>query len=199
MEGSACVFPFVYNGVEYNACTEVDAAAEGSAWCATELTMREWDETTGWGNCVCDDVLVANGASGLERYESAAACTLCPPGQYDHDSSSTTPCVLCPADTFQATEGSTECSGRCPAGQSSAEGSISADNCTASERAYLGCYNVGGEVSMGAMRNIDLPTESRDVCERLCQGYKFMGFSGADQCSCSTQPSAQCIRKSEKN
>ena len=45
-EPAPCVFPFVYNGVEYAECTEVDSSAK---WCAT-LTDEENNMVEGfWG------------------------------------------------------------------------------------------------------------------------------------------------------
>ena len=33
-----CVFPFVYNGVEYNQCTSVDSE-NGAPWCAVNVSI----------------------------------------------------------------------------------------------------------------------------------------------------------------
>ena len=38
-----CVFPFKYNGVLYNSCTDVD---EGQLWCATDVN-EDQEMTTG--------------------------------------------------------------------------------------------------------------------------------------------------------
>ena len=40
-KGESCVFPFNYNGVEYNGCTTIDADLP---WCFI-------DETGNWGYC----------------------------------------------------------------------------------------------------------------------------------------------------
>ena len=48
-----CVFPFVYDGVEYNECTSTDAANPGNVWCATEVDP-EYNNTVidgRWGDC----------------------------------------------------------------------------------------------------------------------------------------------------
>ena len=48
-----CVFPFRYDGVDYNECTSVDAANPVNVWCATEVA-REFNNTVidgKWGDC----------------------------------------------------------------------------------------------------------------------------------------------------
>ena len=45
--GANCVFPFTYNGVEYNGCTSVDSDA---LWCSTKPSA-DLDEVDGWGFC----------------------------------------------------------------------------------------------------------------------------------------------------
>ena len=59
-EGSTCVFPFVYNGVEYNTCTTVDNGS--TDWCALEAEYVDQ-----WGNCVCD------GSNADDTYTSMVA------------------------------------------------------------------------------------------------------------------------------
>ena len=47
------MFPFRYDGVDYNECTSVDAANPGNVWCATEVA-REFNNTVidgRWGDC----------------------------------------------------------------------------------------------------------------------------------------------------
>jgi len=55
LPGDQCVFPFTYNGEEYNACTKnevTDAAVKG--WCATSA---DFDNDELWGSCqYCYDV-----------------------------------------------------------------------------------------------------------------------------------------------
>ena len=45
-EGSACVFPFLYDGVVYTQCTTV--RNEGIPWCSTEY---DYSINKLWGNC----------------------------------------------------------------------------------------------------------------------------------------------------
>ena len=48
-----CVFPFRYDGIDYNECTSVDAASPVNVWCATEVA-REFNNTVidgRWGDC----------------------------------------------------------------------------------------------------------------------------------------------------
>ena len=45
-----CVFPFIYNGIEYTACTTVEN--DGIAWCSTEVDVINGNYVGGkWGNC----------------------------------------------------------------------------------------------------------------------------------------------------
>ena len=45
-----CVFPFIYNGIEYTACTTVEN--DGIAWCSTEVDVLNGSYVEGkWGNC----------------------------------------------------------------------------------------------------------------------------------------------------
>ena len=45
-----CVFPFIYNGIEYTACTTVEN--DGIAWCSTEVDVLNGNYVEGkWGNC----------------------------------------------------------------------------------------------------------------------------------------------------
>ena len=46
-EGSTCVFPFTYNGVQYYQCTTADNG--NTPWCSLDSTY-----SSRWGNCVCD-------------------------------------------------------------------------------------------------------------------------------------------------
>ena len=41
MQSKACVFPFSYQGVTYNACTDA-GSDNGAAWCATEVRIDEY-------------------------------------------------------------------------------------------------------------------------------------------------------------
>eukprot|EP01046_Picozoa_sp_COSAG06_P048156 COSAG06_NODE_7142_length_2614_cov_2.351889_2_plen_629_part_01 len=59
-EGSNCLFPFTYGGVQYNECTSVDNG--NTPWCSLEDTYASL-----WGNCVCD------GSNADSTYESGAA------------------------------------------------------------------------------------------------------------------------------
>jgi len=50
--GTACVFPFTFNGIQYNKCiTEYNTIP----WCAT-TSNYDWDLQ--WGNCDCTDSVV---------------------------------------------------------------------------------------------------------------------------------------------
>ena len=47
------MFPFRYDGVDYNKCTSVDAANPGNVWCATDVDP-EYNNTVidgRWGDC----------------------------------------------------------------------------------------------------------------------------------------------------
>ena len=54
-EGSACVFPFTFDGVTYNECTDV--SNDSTEWCALESDYAWVDASNPglWGNCVCAD------------------------------------------------------------------------------------------------------------------------------------------------
>lgn len=45
-----CVFPFVYDGNDYDSCTSVDAA-EGAVWCATQVDSNGTVLDGRWGDC----------------------------------------------------------------------------------------------------------------------------------------------------
>ena len=65
-----CVFPFVYDGVEYNECTSVDAANPGNVWCATEVAP-EYNNTVidgRWGDC-------AESCPGASKFNSTYPLT----------------------------------------------------------------------------------------------------------------------------
>ena len=62
VQDAPCVFPFVYDGTTYNACTAdwvVDGVVldYGSQWCATtpEITQDNDGQWSPWGACVADD------------------------------------------------------------------------------------------------------------------------------------------------
>ncbi|XP_054849699.1 matrix metalloproteinase-9-like [Eublepharis macularius] len=46
-EGPTCVFPFIYNGMNYSSCTE-DGRTDGKLWCAT---TRNFDADKRWTFC----------------------------------------------------------------------------------------------------------------------------------------------------
>ena len=48
-----CQFPFIYNDVEYNSCTEVDSP--GVAWCSTFTDLNHNHHGGYWGNCEQED------------------------------------------------------------------------------------------------------------------------------------------------
>ena len=50
--GEVCIFPFVYNGVQYDTCTDTDN--NGILWCATaDLDGINYNsQTSKWGNCI---------------------------------------------------------------------------------------------------------------------------------------------------
>merc|ERR1712151_819825 len=45
-KGARCVFPFIYNGKQYDSCTTVNNG--GKLWCATERFYK-----SKWGSCSC--------------------------------------------------------------------------------------------------------------------------------------------------
>lgn len=49
-EGEACVFPFIYEGIEYDGCTSTHAA-EGAVWCATQVNQNGTVIEGKWGDC----------------------------------------------------------------------------------------------------------------------------------------------------
>ena len=51
----ACVFPFTFNDVTYNECTDV--SNDSTEWCALESDYAWVDASNPglWGNCVCAD------------------------------------------------------------------------------------------------------------------------------------------------
>lgn len=51
-EGSQCTFPFTYEGVTYDACTNV---GHDKPWCSTETDANGIHVTDHWGNCECKD------------------------------------------------------------------------------------------------------------------------------------------------
>ena len=44
-EGACCMFPFSYDGEQYNSCTDMDSSR---LWCAT---TRDYDADQKWGHC----------------------------------------------------------------------------------------------------------------------------------------------------
>ena len=48
--GANCVFPFTYNGVEYNGCTSVDSV-NSVPWCSTSAIYNGQDGENGFGHC----------------------------------------------------------------------------------------------------------------------------------------------------
>ena len=54
-EGTACLFPFEYRGVQYNECTTVGTGRNEPEWCSVEAVYEEGS----WGNCVCAEQLEA--------------------------------------------------------------------------------------------------------------------------------------------
>ena len=49
VKNAACVFPFKFNGVVYNACKKWDLSEQ--YWCATELDAEGGYVTDKWGDC----------------------------------------------------------------------------------------------------------------------------------------------------
>ena len=48
LEGTACVFPFTYDGVEYYQCTYKNSP---TPWCATKLDPNGTVIVNNWGDC----------------------------------------------------------------------------------------------------------------------------------------------------
>merc|ERR1712213_166722 len=48
LEGSTCIFPFVYNGATHFQCTYSDSP---TPWCATAVDSNNEVVTNGWGDC----------------------------------------------------------------------------------------------------------------------------------------------------
>lgn len=51
-----CVFPFEYDGVVYNNCTNIDNVEDGRDWCASQVDEEGHEEQ--WGYCNSDGVTV---------------------------------------------------------------------------------------------------------------------------------------------
>ena len=119
--------------------------------------------------------------------DRGSPCLKCPPGSVWFASSgpdSPMGCIPCALDTFSSDAGSLECIA-CPGGLVSQPGSASISDCKT--YAYVGCYrdNVMADrrdlsevmVQMGS-------NASLGSCERVCQGYTYMGLQWNDICSC---------------
>eukprot|EP01047_Picozoa_sp_COSAG01_P018384 COSAG01_NODE_994_length_12252_cov_10.271044_1_plen_1040_part_10 len=68
-------------------------------------------------------------SSGTYAPPGSITCIECRPGQYDHDSSASTPCVSCLAGRFSNATGSVTCDGVCPVDTYSFAGSQAAADC----------------------------------------------------------------------
>ena len=70
-EGSACVFPFEYEGVSYNSCTHAGCTGAGcSHWCSTTDVYSDQ-----WGNCVCSPTdLGPAGRAACANLPDGAVC-----------------------------------------------------------------------------------------------------------------------------
>ncbi|XP_064097954.1 uncharacterized protein LOC135209201 [Macrobrachium nipponense] len=49
IDGHSCTFPFIYNGLWYKSCTDIDSTRP---WCATGVTVH--NSISSWGVCVSD-------------------------------------------------------------------------------------------------------------------------------------------------
>ena len=49
--GASCVFPFTYQGVQYNHCPSDDGSGSGQAWCSTGTDDNGNYMTDIWGYC----------------------------------------------------------------------------------------------------------------------------------------------------
>lgn len=67
-DGKGCVFPFVYKGIEYNTCTEID---EDKPWCAT---TANYDADKKWSVCDYNDGSSENGKP--KEYKASASRNL---------------------------------------------------------------------------------------------------------------------------
>ena len=66
-----CQFPFIYKNQTYYGCTEVDAGANGMAWCSTEINPLTYEHIVGqqlYGDCFHD--LCPTAEQGSESYEN---------------------------------------------------------------------------------------------------------------------------------
>jgi hypothetical protein len=66
--GSECVFPFTYNGVEYNDCT---TAGHHQEWCYTDASASSW------GNCNAYNDIYTNIIASKERVCTNSAVHVC--------------------------------------------------------------------------------------------------------------------------
>jgi hypothetical protein len=121
--------------------------------------------------------------------ESSESCTSCVRGQYDHDSSATSPCVPCQEGTYSASNSSTQCTS-CPQGTTSPPAATSADDCKPAQRVYIGCYNEGPRFDTEVVQNMDVcdfgeeytASKSRETCETFCANYEYMALSWENEC-----------------
>jgi hypothetical protein len=85
--GKPCVFPFVYQGIEYHSCTAVD---HDRPWCATTEGFRANEGN--WGNCEKDTCLDDEDDSVRVQFPCSKLPTCCV-GDFDHKMSSFAPPV----------------------------------------------------------------------------------------------------------
>jgi hypothetical protein len=71
--GSKCLFPFTYNGVDYNECTLVNSFSTWRPWCTTEKGGVGEDDK--WGYCDCEaNKTIAYHNATCEEYSAGPVC-----------------------------------------------------------------------------------------------------------------------------
>jgi len=82
-----CIFPFKYDGVEYNSCTTANSE-NGKAWCAYEVDRNGVAVDGKWGDCSCKSCFSTNYDDGKcvkKKSKISGAIGLLKPSEPDSD------------------------------------------------------------------------------------------------------------------
>ena len=167
-EGSACVFPFIYNDVSYSECTT--EGNSGVRWCSTDPVY-----TRSWGNCRC---AAPSGAADCSNLADGSPCVAAA-GSSGNDACHA---GVCESTSWQRMDGR-DCSKTFPADRSLTTLAAAEAACTS----HRNCGGIADEnwYAHRPTRSASawLPTERSSMLQQRRGGWQLQALPRREDCA----------------